>query len=360
MMPSIARSEEFSDHKWSWPSPDQGIDISGVHQISNGWARCTGAWLLDENAKTAHSFEQGQTASFFWEFEILRDMQAPVGGLVIANGADLCVHGKSTLEYGTAVPMQVKRGARLRFRQDVSLQLAVGHYQFEVGLTAISANGYERRRELPHAELISMMSDLCDLKNVGGFDIVFRKNPAPVQLMHHGIANLPGTCGFSMVESPSVVKHTAQPQRREHDIEPAIFHITHWKAGSQWIYKVLKACLPERVVDPQIGETELRLAPRAGRIYPTVYMNRQEFLRLRLPQDSRHFVVIRDLRDTLVSAYFSMKVSHPGDAPDLLRLRKSLTSLNKDEGMLLLMDDWLIPAALIQWSCCLLYTSDAA
>jgi len=79
-------------------------------------------------------------------------------------------------------------------------------------------------------------------------------------------------------------------------------------------------------------------------------MTRHEFQRLRQPDNSRHFVVIRDLRDTLVSAYFSMKHSHPLLAPETARLREALNRLSLDDGMRLLMDDWLVPAAKIQQS----------
>ena len=35
---------------------------------------------------------------------------------------------KTTLEYGSAVPREVRRGSRLRFRQDIALEIAVGEY----------------------------------------------------------------------------------------------------------------------------------------------------------------------------------------------------------------------------------------
>ncbi|HTW95917.1 MAG TPA: sulfotransferase domain-containing protein, partial [Tepidisphaeraceae bacterium] len=131
---------------------------------------------------------------------------------------------------------------------------------------------------------------------------------------------------------------------------PAVFHITHWKAGSQWIYRILKACDPDRVVAPEVFEAKMAWGAQAGKIYPTVYLNRYDFLRLRKPGNWRHFVVIRDLRDTLVSAYFSMKISHPLITQELPRLRTALNSMSEEEGMLYLMDEWLLPSARIQQS----------
>jgi hypothetical protein len=39
---------------------------------------------------------------------------------------------------------------------------------------------------------------------------------------------------------------------------PAIFHVTHWKAGSQWVKRILRECFSNRFIDAQIGVTEVR------------------------------------------------------------------------------------------------------
>ena len=44
------------------------------------------------------------------------------------------VHGKHTIQIGTSVPMRVPAGSRLRFRQDIVLDLECLEYVFEVGL----------------------------------------------------------------------------------------------------------------------------------------------------------------------------------------------------------------------------------
>src|SRR5438132_1635162 len=93
---------------------------------------------------------------------------------------------------------------------------------------------------------------------------------------------------------------------------PTIFHITHWKAGSQWVHKILNSCALSRIVRPQVNELQFLNEPlQAGKIYPTVYVTKQQFDSVKLPADWRRFVIIRDLRDTLISGYFSIKVSHP-------------------------------------------------
>jgi SAM-dependent methyltransferase len=130
-----------------------------------------------------------------------------------------------------------------------------------------------------------------------------------------------------------------------------LFHITHWKAGSQWILKILEALAPERVVRPRLGEGQLLLDPIVeGGIYPTAYLTREQFLSIDRPEGSRHFVVTRDLRDTLVSGYFSARYSHALSSIGLADLRHQLEQLSLDDGLLLLAEKWLRGPALIQAS----------
>lgn len=130
-----------------------------------------------------------------------------------------------------------------------------------------------------------------------------------------------------------------------------IFHITHWKAGSQWIKRILKAAAPKRYVDSKIGIAHFLKDPiRKGGIYPTVYVTKEQFESVCLPAQWARFIVIRDLRDTLVSGYFSMKISHPILTDYNKELRNNLNSMNFDDGMIFLAEGWLKGSAAIQKS----------
>lgn len=132
---------------------------------------------------------------------------------------------------------------------------------------------------------------------------------------------------------------------------PALIHVTHWKAGSQWIRKILQDCLPERIVTPAIGSRHFVGAPILdGRVYPTVYITREQFDNAYLPADWVRFVVIRDLRDTLVSAYFSLRYSHSSITPFINETRSVLSAMNIEDGMMYLMDQWLPDSVKIQRS----------
>lgn len=130
-----------------------------------------------------------------------------------------------------------------------------------------------------------------------------------------------------------------------------IFHVTHWKAGSQWIHKILLELFPERIVSPRMREKQFLDEPlRQGYVYPTVYVTREQFFSVDLPSHYKKIVIIRDLRDTLVSGYFSVRYSHALIDDALIVWRKKLDSVSLEEGLLLLIDEWLPSSAKVQSS----------
>lgn len=136
---------------------------------------------------------------------------------------------------------------------------------------------------------------------------------------------------------------------------PALIHVTHWKAGSQWVRRILTHCFPDRVVAPQVNEEHFFGAPvQEGRIYPTVYATKERFERALLPARWYRFLVFRDLRDTAVSAYFSIRYSHPVTNPvtarEILPWRAYLAEVSLEEGLLWILREWLPKSAEIQYS----------
>lgn len=133
--------------------------------------------------------------------------------------------------------------------------------------------------------------------------------------------------------------------------QPTVFHITHWKAGSQWLYKILREIALERIVVPQLSEKQFLGAPLlSGAVYPTVYVTKEQFHSVEIPENYRKFIIIRDLRDTLISGYFSIRYSHAVIDESLARWREQLGAMTIEEGLLMLMDEWLPASAKIQQS----------
>jgi lipopolysaccharide transport system ATP-binding protein len=120
-----------------------------------------------------------------------------------------------------------------------------------------------------------------------------------------------------------------------------IFHITQYKAGSQWIHQILLRCAAPRIVSPKLWAAHF-LQDRIieGGIYPTVYVTKEEYEDTPKPPGSASFVILRDLRDIAVSAYFSIKFSHP-EIGRIGERRKALVSRDVENGYIWLFDNWM-------------------
>jgi lipopolysaccharide transport system ATP-binding protein len=178
--------------RFAWPEVESFFQIDFPAQVNDSIARCTAFTICDQEGRMRASFEQGETASFFFEFEIKKDIEVPSGGIEFLNDKGTIVHGKNTLLYGSKAPYAVRAGSRIRFRQDVQLAVATGEYTVNVGLATISASDYERIHLLPHSEMDSRTTVLAIQPRVASFAVLYRRIFETAQLTHFGIANLPG------------------------------------------------------------------------------------------------------------------------------------------------------------------------
>lgn len=139
---------------------------------------------------------------------------------------------------------------------------------------------------------------------------------------------------------------------------PAVVHITHPKAGSQWIRRILAQTLPDAVIptdqtlvaNPAMNPSwEFLSRPIVpGAVYPAMYLPKDHFDTVEGSEHCRRFVVIRDLRDTLVSGYFSIRYSHPTDMAHVAEMRSQLESRSLEEGLIYLFDGFADLGAAVQ------------
>jgi hypothetical protein len=129
-----------------------------------------------------------------------------------------------------------------------------------------------------------------------------------------------------------------------------IFHITHQKAGSQWVKAVFNSIDPGRVVESKLQEKQFFEDPIIeGKIYPALYCTKERFESVKVPENHLKFVVIRDLRDTLISLYFSMRYSHAVLNEFIQNTRDQLQEKDVPEGLVFLIENnYIEPLARIQ------------
>ncbi len=183
-----------------WPDDMAFLDITHVPQVSNGWARCTRVAICDDENQPCYLFEQGDVMRLFYEFELLHDIEVPVGGMSIENKQGHVVHGKNALQYTYDMPSEVSAGTILRFRHDVMLDIAVGEYTLEVGLATTDPLAYEQRALLTPQDLYDKTTRICHLNTVGPISVIYRYDATPTQMTFWGMADLPGSYAFEQVD----------------------------------------------------------------------------------------------------------------------------------------------------------------
>jgi hypothetical protein len=115
---------------------------------------------------------------------------------------------------------------------------------------------------------------------------------------------------------------------------PAVFHVTHAKAGSTWINHILRDSFDEPVF-PRFGGRVESYEWEPGTVYPAIFLDYETFQTLERAEDSIVFYVIRDIRDTLVSLYFSLRYTHTEVGnPQVTEFRKMVAGMDDREGLL--------------------------
>lgn len=91
---------------------------------------------------------------------------------------------------------------------------------------------------------------------------------------------------------------------------PTTLHITHAKAGSTWIDRMLRSLFGKEVHERPYQMPDFTSAKE--KVF-TLFMTRDDFTARPELASAKRFIVVRDLRDTLISLYFSVRETHKPD-----------------------------------------------
>lgn len=115
-------------------------------------------------------------------------------------------------------------------------------------------------------------------------------------------------------------------------------HFTHAKAGSTWIDGILRELFGKRVKPRFWSKPDFTGAQ--GHVFASVFLARDEALKSPDVQKAKRFFVLRDLRDTMISRYFSIRDSHkPDPAGKIEAMRGRLLEMSVEEGLTEVMGD---------------------
>jgi hypothetical protein len=325
----------------AWPLFTPAASIKDVPQIHDGRARGILAAICDGSAAPCTVFRQGETAHFYFEFEVLKDIQVPIGGIVILDHLSRVIHGKNSLQFGLEAPPQVLPGSRLRFHQAIKLELSCGEYWITVGLVSTDPESYRQycRGILTHVEMHGRIQEHCRirLKELGKFSIQL---PASGKLLHHGLVNLPSECQIALVPAPGLpgdphdvplLELGPRPDKETREIcatppqiefpSPPKFHrgknssypgchlvylSSFPRSGNSWVRNLVEHYFDRRVASlyPEPGETNLvEYSPDSyGEVFVTFQTQYEPIKNLRRLVHGCGPVFSLDLRSTLAGS----------------------------------------------------------
>lgn len=156
---------------------------------------------------------------------------------------------------------------------------------------------------------------------------------------------------LSKLTRPRPIPNLPEPTVWSLSPDQVYIHATHPKAGSQWIQAILMDLFGAAAV-PNLagnGEPESRVFS-SGHIYLSRYLAPDQLAGFAPGRNLRSFFVMRDLRDTLVSLYFSLKVSHEVLDEFMAGARARLNRVGEEDGLIYLIETQLKNSAKLQKS----------
>jgi len=320
-----------------WPPDESFYAISDEQQLTDGRGLCTRVAVCDCAGRPQREFRVGDEVRLFVEFEVLAEIGSPVIVVDIGDGTNRVLQRASIVPSGETAIKRLGGGQRLKVRQVFTLCVPPGVVFFDVGLASFESLPVvpQCASLLYHDDLLAKCTRHC-LVRVSRLPLTVRLPDASQRT----------NCQLR-VESASRRQSPAKPAA---DF-PTLFHVTHWKAGSQWIYAILRALFPSQIVPPLADNYQIHHWPiEPGGVYPTVYATKSALDRAAIPSNARKLVVLRDPRDTLISYYFSLKFSHAVVLDRMANDRALVHKLDIEDGLLVAIEYWMQGIADIQSS----------
>ncbi len=192
---------EYADQQIFWPATNAFLPLSNSAEITGGKeAECCTFAMCDSEGLGRQVFLQGETLHVYYEIEVQRDMEIPVGGIVIRNEKNIIVHGKDTMQYNLDIQTINTKNSRIRFHQSFELDISEGEYTIELGFSNIKNKHYTKRSSMRYEELLAHVDQLLRITNVCMFSVRRNKRRGSTELEFHGLCNLQGECNINCVE----------------------------------------------------------------------------------------------------------------------------------------------------------------
>jgi lipopolysaccharide transport system ATP-binding protein len=197
---AVGKQNRAAAKEISRPEASAFLELTAISQVTINNAKCIAIALCTEDGRACNSFKQGETAVFYYEFELDITGVVPICGTVIKNEKGIIVHGKNSWQFSSEVEPTTARNKRVICMHEMVLDIAPGEYIFEVGFSFISKVDWDARNYLSHQEFSAKYINACLMPSVGVFSVGLKmKNGVPV-LDHHGVANLKSNMQIEIID----------------------------------------------------------------------------------------------------------------------------------------------------------------
>lgn len=186
-----------------WPDALEFIDMRGKEIVGDlDSARLLSVALCDEGGLRRNTFAQGEWAYFFWEIELLRDIEVPIGGLTITTSSNLAIYSRSTSQSERNFPVNAQKGDVVRFQIAVKLDLQFGNYFFTPGLGEMNIADYNQRVDLSVNNFFNSLSPIIFATSVEVFAI--HEPQIGMKYPFFGLADIPSSCSMILLRNSRI------------------------------------------------------------------------------------------------------------------------------------------------------------
>jgi lipopolysaccharide transport system ATP-binding protein len=149
-----------------WPDPDLFPTIAPIRKRNLVLEQFL---MLNEGGEPTTVFEQGETATIYYTFQVVREAieGKPAGSLLLFDSLNNLIHAKDNYQHdaGKELPLTLEPGSFIRFKQQITMNLQAKQYILKVRVLQIREED-DAREVIFSAEQASTFDVIVPIKNV--------------------------------------------------------------------------------------------------------------------------------------------------------------------------------------------------
>lgn len=194
----------LASQNFYWPPEEIFNDSPLPETADSDTVTLTHLAVCDERGKPRQIFKPGEKVNFYFAYTVKKYMGVPVTRLGFKTVHNILVHNKSSLQHNANVPLQIRKGDRLQFKQIVQLDIAPGKYIFELELFALHPDNYAQVNRLSTEEVKEVLVPVHKTKAAGVIEVIPEGNNKFLA-SHGGLCNLPGEFYVHLLSETGIV-----------------------------------------------------------------------------------------------------------------------------------------------------------